>query len=117
MVSGVVPKLYGTVVLCLGLIAVSGGCHNSAPSGEQATGSKTATASTQTVTGTVRYIDVEGGFYGIVTDDGQKLDPVNLPREFRKDGLRIQAQVEPVQQQVSIRMWGTPVRIIEFKRL
>jgi len=111
------PKLYGTVVICLGLIAALGSCqYPSADSGREVD-SKTGATSIQAVTGTVRYIDVEGGFYGIVTDDGRKLDPVNLPQEFQKDGLRIRARVEPLQQRVSIRMWGTPVRIIEFKRL
>ena len=105
------PKLYGTII-CLALIVALGGCHNPSPAD-----SKTGAVPSQTVTGTVRYIDVEGGFYGIVTDDGKKLDPVNLPQEFRKDGLRIRARVEPLQDRVSIRMWGTPVRIIEFKRL
>jgi hypothetical protein len=42
---------------------------------------------------------------------------VNLPQEFQKDGLRIRARVEPVKDRISVRMWGTPVRIIEFKRL
>jgi hypothetical protein len=69
------------------------------------------------VTGTVRYIDLEGGFYGIETDDGRKLDPVNLPKEFQKDGLRIQARVAEIQDGVSVHMWGTPVQIIAFKRL
>ena len=110
-------RLHGTIVICLVFVAALGGCHNSASTGAQSTGSKTGAVSTQMVTGTVRYLDVEGGFYGIVTDDGKKLDPVNLPKEFQKDGLRIQARVEPLKERVSIRMWGTPVRIIEFKRL
>ncbi len=108
---------FGTVVICLGLTVALGGCHNPAPAGGQGTESKTGAPSTQTVTGTVRYINVEGGFYGIVTDDGKKLDPVNLPQEFQKDGLRLRARVEPLQERVSVRMWGTPVRMIEFKRL
>ncbi len=106
------PKLYGTIIICLGPIAALGGCHNPSPAD-----SKTGAIPAQTVTGTVCYMDVEGGFYGIVTDDGKKLDPVNLPQEFQKDGLRIRARVEPLHDRVSIRMWGTPVRIIEFQRL
>jgi hypothetical protein len=42
---------------------------------------------------------------------------VNLPQEFQKDGLRIRARVEPVQDRISVRMWGTPVRIIEMNYL
>jgi len=117
MASSDPPKLYAAVGICLGLLAALGGCHNSASAGGPEAGSQTDATSVQTVTGTVRYLDVEGGFYGIVTDDGKKLDPVNLPREFQKDGLRIRARVELLQDRISIRMWGTPVRIVEFTRL
>ncbi len=69
------------------------------------------------ITGTVRYIDLEGGFYGIETDDGASLDPVNLPQEYRKDGLRVKVRVERLEDQVSFRMWGTLVRVLEIERL
>lgn len=36
------------------------------------------------LTGVVKHIELEGGFFGIVGDDGQKYDPVNLPAEFKK---------------------------------
>jgi len=110
-------KSCGTIAICLGLIGALAGCRSPSPGSGQGAESKTGVTSTQVVTGTVRYIDTEGGFYGIVTDDGKKLDPVNLPQEFQKDGLRLRAQVEPLKERVSIRMWGTPVRIIEFQRL
>ena len=71
----------------------------------------------QVVTGTVRHIDLEGGFYGIEADDGTKLDPVNLPEEFRQDGMRVRVRVEELKDRVSIHMWGKIVRIVEIKRL
>jgi hypothetical protein len=111
------PELYRTIVICVGLLAALGGCQEPASDSGRAADSTTGAASTQVVRGTVRYLDVEGGFYGIVTDEGKKLDPVNLPREFQKDGLQIRARVEPVKDLVSVRMWGTPVRIIEVQRL
>jgi hypothetical protein len=117
MESRDVFRLYLTVVVCLGLGATLAGCQNPASAGGQGPDSQAGATALQVVTGTIRFIDAEGGFYGIVTDDGKKLDPVNLPQEFRKDGLRISARVEPLQDRVSMRMWGTPVRIIEFKRL
>ena len=65
----------------------------------------------------MRHIDLEGGFYGIVTDDGRKLDPVNLPDTFRQDGIRIKTRVEPLKGQTSVHMWGTLVRIIDIERV
>jgi hypothetical protein len=38
--------------------------------------------------GVVRYLDVEGGRWAIESD-GDRLEPVNLPAEFRVDGLRV----------------------------
>ncbi len=107
----------GTIMVCLGLLAAWGGCRDSSAPEAAETPASAMTTESQVATGTVRYIELEGGFYGIVTDDGRKLDPVNLPAEFQKDGLRLEARVAPLRDRVSIHMWGTPVRIIEFKRL
>jgi hypothetical protein len=76
-----------------------------------------APAEAGTITGTITYVDVEGGFYGIVTDDGAKLDPVNLPEEFRQEGLRVRARVQRLEDRVSIHMWGRLVRVLEIERL
>jgi len=105
-----------TAVACLGLLALGAGCHGASKQPEE-TRSSVMPARSYVVTGTVHHVDLEGGFYGIVTDDGQHLDPVNLPKEFQKDGLRLEARVVPLRDRVSAHMWGTPVRIIEFKRL
>ncbi|HAK59117.1 MAG TPA: hypothetical protein DCO77_01870, partial [Nitrospiraceae bacterium] len=40
-------------------------------------------------TGTIRYISLEGGFYGIAGDDGKKYLPLHLTQEFKADGLRV----------------------------
>ena len=105
------------LVVCLTLLIALGACQSSPPAAREAAPVTGAGEESQVVKGTVRHIDLEGGFYGIVTDDGTNLDPVNLPEEFRKDGVRLQARVVPLRDRVSIHMWGTPVRIIEFKRL
>jgi len=106
----------GRLVVGLVLLATLAGCHSLKPAKSKTAPAGSADLETQTVTGTVRHIDLEGGFYGIVTDDGANLDPVNLPEEFRKDGVRLQARVVPLRDRVSIHAWGTPVRIVQFKR-
>lgn len=40
-------------------------------------------------TGTMVFNDLEGGFYGIVGDDGRHWDPQDLPDEFAVDGLPV----------------------------
>ncbi len=66
--------------------------------------------------GTVQYIDLEGGFYGIIADDGTRYYPLNLPEEFAQDGARVTftAQQEDV---VTTAMWGIPVTIHSMEKL
>lgn len=67
--------------------------------------------------GTVKYLSIEGGFYGIVTDDYKNLDPLNLPREFQRDGLKIFFKYVEKKNMGSYHMWGMIIEIIEIKEL
>jgi hypothetical protein len=68
-------------------------------------------------TGTVKFLDFEGGFYGIVSDDGRHYDPMNLDRLFRVDGLRVQFAVKVIQDRFNVHMWGTVVSIVSMRKL
>ena len=68
-------------------------------------------------TGTVKYIELEGSFYGIVGDDGQQYDPMNLDQTYQKDGLRIHFQAKIRQDITSIHMWGTIIEITKIEKL
>jgi inhibitor of cysteine peptidase len=65
--------------------------------------------------GTVRYHSLEGGFYGIVGDDGRHLDPTNLPDSLKTDGLRVRYVARPRQEGISVHMWGTIVELISIE--
>jgi len=63
------------------------------------------------ITGTVRYLDLEGGFWGIVAEGGRKLLPIGgVPSHLKRDGQRVRATVEAAHV-MSTRMWGEPVRV------
>jgi len=64
--------------------------------------------------GTVRYISVEGGFYGIVGDDGKRYDPVNLSASFRENNLRVRFRGKILKDRVSFHMWG---ELFEIERI
>ena len=78
---------------------------------------KKITEDKQMITGTVRYIDLEGGFFGLIADTGQRYDPVKLPEEYKKDGLRVSFQVKQRKATVGFHMWGTIVEIIKIEKL
>jgi hypothetical protein len=64
--------------------------------------------------GRVVYKDFEGGFFGIVTDAGERLNPVNLPAECRQKGLRVQGTYRPLKGTVTFQMWGQPVELTQI---
>jgi len=66
--------------------------------------------------GTIRYMDFEGGFYGIVADGGKRYDPINLPAGYRKDGLRVRFKVKEKKGMVGIHMWGKIVEIVRIEK-
>lgn len=68
-------------------------------------------------TGTIRYIDLEGGFYGIETQDGERYNPLNLEDEFREDGLTVRFRGRVRDDVVTIQMWGTPIEVEEMMRV
>ncbi len=61
--------------------------------------------------GTVVFVELEGGFYAILGNDGTKYNPVNLEPAFAKNGLKVRFQYRPVRNAVSIHMYGTTVEI------
>ena len=68
-------------------------------------------------TGTVTYVGLEGGFYGIVDDTGRHLDPVNLPPQFHKNGLKIRFSYMEAKNKVSFHMWGILVELLEIEQV
>ncbi len=61
--------------------------------------------------GTVTYVDLEGGFYGIVTNGGDRYLPLNLPDHLAADTLPVRFEGEIETDVATIQQWGTPLRI------
>jgi inhibitor of cysteine peptidase len=61
--------------------------------------------------GTITYVSLEGGFFGIVGDDGKNYLPLNLDKQYEQDGLRVAFEYEPVKDVATIQMWGEPVNL------
>lgn len=69
------------------------------------------------MTGTIIFQEIEGGFYGIKADDGQKYNPLNLDESYRKDGLRVKFDANLKEGMVGIHMWGEYVEIVKIEEL
>lgn len=107
------------VILVAGLIGA--GCKSTAESPAVDLPSEVEEpAETQKVDGikgTVTYIQLEGGFYGIKGDDGESYMPLNLKEEFKEDGLRVVFTVKERRDVMTITMWGKNVQLLSIKKL
>ncbi|MBI2847772.1 MAG: hypothetical protein HYX83_01205 [Chloroflexi bacterium] len=68
-------------------------------------------------TGTLTFVDLEGGFHGILGDDGKKYDPINLSQEFHQDGLRVRFEGRLRTDLVSTHQWGTLIQITMIEKI
>lgn len=67
--------------------------------------------------GTVVYHEIEGGFWGIIADDGRKFNPINLSEKFQVENLRVQFDAKVKKGMVGIHMWGEYVEILKIEKL
>lgn len=64
-----------------------------------------------TGTGTILYLETEGGFYGIEGSDGEHYLPTELPADLRMNGTRVEFTLRPSPSTITMYMWGKPMDI------
>lgn len=69
------------------------------------------------ISGKVVYQNFSGGFWGIVSDSGKEYRPVNFPSQLKIKGARVDIVIKKMKDEVSMFMWGEPVKIISFSTL
>ena len=69
------------------------------------------------VKGKVKHLNMEGGFWGIVGDDGKEYRPVNMPEQLKKDGAAVEVRLRHVEEEMSLYMWGEAVEVTGFHTL
>lgn len=67
--------------------------------------------------GAITYVDLEGGFYGLVADDGTKYNVINLEDAFKEDGLRVRFRGTVRDDLMTTRMWGRNLEVEEMLAL
>ena len=70
-----------------------------------------------TLTGTVAYQNMEGGFYGFIDNKGNKYTPMNLSAEHRKNGLVIQISAKEVVGMMTTTQFGKLIEVTNIKVL
>lgn len=107
------------VVFALVLSVALTACSSGETAGDNGDASSPSETSSQTVegTGTIRFLDFEGGFYGIIADDSTRYDPGGLDEAFQEDGLRVRFELTPQEGMMTTRQWGTPADLHSIERL
>lgn len=59
----------------------------------------------------VVYLNVEGGFYGLVTKDGKKLLPMNLAKEYHIEDTVLKIKGDEIEGMATIQQWGIPYKL------
>ncbi|HBY85789.1 MAG TPA: hypothetical protein DEO86_07945, partial [Colwellia sp.] len=57
---------------------------------------------------TVKYYDFEGGFYGLISQTGDKLLPMNLAKQYKLQGTILKVKGELIKDMMTIQQWGQP---------
>ncbi len=74
-----------------------------------------AKVDTVSIEGKVKYITLEGGFWGIVGNDGKNYEPVTLITKYQTDGQSVKVRAEILRDQSSVHQWGTLIKIISIE--
>lgn len=107
------------IIIIVGAIIIFGGSESPTPppaeNGGEPNEEEPSEPGSQVISGigTVYYMDLEGGFFGIVGDDGRQYQPINLAANLQEDGLRLSFTGEIVEDFVDMYMWGIPLVIEE----
>ena len=67
-------------------------------------------------TGTITYMSLEGGFYGIITDKGDHYLPENLSSDFQKDSVRVYFE-GIITDRPTTQQWGHTITLSRIDRI
>ncbi|MAT55861.1 MAG: hypothetical protein D6816_07605 [Bacteroidetes bacterium] len=71
-------------------------------------------ARTKKINATIVWNDLEGGFWGIIDENGNEWLPVNLPEQLKSNGKKARLMIRE-SEEGSMFMWGTPVKVLAFE--
>ena len=69
------------------------------------------------IDGKVVYQNLGTGFWGIEDSKGNQWRPVNMPEQIKYEGKQVKIVATEVDEDMSIFMWGTPVKVISFNTM
>ena len=74
-----------------------------------------AVAGGESVRGVLRFFDLEGGFWGLVSDGGERLRVVGPALPAWRDGVRVVARIKRLPPGPSLQQWGEPIEVVDLR--
>jgi hypothetical protein len=68
------------------------------------------------IVGTVHHLDLEGGVYVIRTAAGTQYRPIELPEEFRVEGLAVEADAKLRDDVLTVDMAGQSIELLDIRK-
>ena len=66
-------------------------------------------------TANVKYMNLEGGFFGLISKENKHWLPMNLKQDFQQDGAIIKVTGHVIKNVITIQQWGTPFTITRIE--
>ncbi len=99
-------------ILCCAVLIFSSGCESTQLTmNANSLNESKSTVVNEWQQGKIIFKNLEGGFYGLITDKQQKLLPVNLAISFQKNGLIVKFKGQELTDIMTIQQWGTPFKL------
>ena len=64
---------------------------------------------------TVKYLNFEGGFHGLVSKNGEKMLPMNLPVKYKVDGTILRVEGHFIKDMATTQQWGKPFKVTNIE--
>ncbi|WP_414830510.1 hypothetical protein [Alteromonas sp. H39] len=69
----------------------------------------------QSITGSIVYKDMEGGFYALVTESGEHYTLQGLDKKYHQNGLVVKVTGQPMPDVMTITMFGTVFKVADVE--
>ena len=104
-----------TLTSFMGLTACSGQAQTHPEPVSESQKDKGMQSVTKQMTGTIVYKNLEGGFYGFISDDGSHYTLRNLAPEYKQNGLKISVKGQVLTDIMTITQFGDVFEVSTVK--
>lgn len=73
--------------------------------------------SSTSVTGVMRKVGIEGGIWAVISDTGESWELIDAPEALKRNGLRVEVELDAKVADVTIGMMGRSGRVLSYREV